>query len=404
MSLFSFSKNKTEEEGVVLVFDIGSASVGGALVSLRKNKKPKILYNVRKSMAFKEDLDINKFTASMIRTLSSVVADVERKGISHLNFRSLKNKEIRDAFCFFSSPWYISQTQVVKLEEKEKFFITNEMIKDILEKEKSDFIKNNEKFFGDGSDVEFMDSKVIQVRLNGYRVEDPFKKKTNDAEVVVYLSLISSDVEEKVKQVIAKPFHLDNIYSHSFTLAGFLSLRDIFEFEDDFVFLDISGEVTDVSFVKNDSLRETETFPVGRNAFIREILKDFKTNYSSAVSMINVYKAGNIDSDNSKKIEASLNKVRKSWVKYLENSMFELSHGAILPRTIFVIADEDLGEILINIIQEEKFTKLVFPDYNKSTNPILIKPDIMGKICDIENDVEKDIFIIMEAVFINRLI
>src|SRR3989344_8669876 len=403
MSLFSFSKNKTEEEGVVLVFDIGSASVGGALVSLRKNKKPKILYNVRKSMAFKEDLDINKFTASMIRTLSSVVADVERKGISHLNFRSLKNKEIRDAFCFFSSPWYISQTQVVKLEEKEKFFITNEMIKDILEKEKSDFIKNNEKFFGDGSDVEFMDSKVIQVRLNGYRVEDPFKKKTNDAEVVVYLSLISSDVEEKVKQVIAKPFHLDNIYSHSFTLAGFLSLRDIFEFEDDFVFLDISGEVTDVSFVKNDSLRETETFPVGRNAFIREILKDLKTNYSSASSMINIYKEGKMDPENSKKIEGSINKIKKVWIKYLEQAMFDLSHGAILPRVIFVIADPDVGDVLIKMIQQENFTKLVFPDYNQSAEPLFIKPNLLKNSCDFYSDVEKDVFLMMDSAFISRI-
>ncbi|MDD2935611.1 MAG: hypothetical protein PHX25_04050 [Candidatus Pacebacteria bacterium] len=404
MSLFSFSKNKTEGEGVVLVFDIGSASVGGALVSLHKDKKPKILYNVRKPIAFKEDLDINKFTASMIRAFDSVVSDIEKKGVSHLNFRNLKNKEIRESFCFFSSPWYISQTQVVKWEKKEPFSINKEMIKDVLEKEKQIFIKNNEKFFGDGNEIEIMDNKVIQLRLNGYIVDNPFNKKVNNAEAVMYISLVSTDVSHKVKDVIKKHFHIESINLASFTLAGFLSLRDIFEFEDDFLFLDVSGEVTDVSFVKNDSLRETETFPVGRNAFIREILKDFKTNYTSAVSMINVYKTGSMDQNNAKKIETSLNKVKKNWIKYLENGMFELSHGAILPRTIFVIADDDIGDILIKMIQEEKFTKLVFPDYNKSTNPILVKPDMMKKNCDVGNDVEKDIFLIMESIFINRLI
>ena len=402
MSLFSFSK-KPDKNGVVAIFDIGSASVGGALVFLDEGKIPKVLYSVRKEMVFKEDLDINKFTSSMIRTLESVLADIEKKGLIHLNFRTLKNKEITNAFCFFSSPWYVSQTNVVRINKKELFSVNQDLVDEIIGEERRLFMEEKGKIFGRGNEVEFMESKIIQLRLNGYKIQNPYKKYVNSVEAEVFLSLIMTNVADKVEKTVAKYFNLERLHMHSFTLASFLCLRDIFESNDDFVFLDVSGEVTDVSFIKNDSLRETETFPMGKNAFIREIMKDLKTNYSSASSMINIYKEGKMDPENSKKIEGSINKIKKVWIKYLEQAMFDLSHGAILPRVIFVIADPDVGDVLIKMIQQENFTKLVFPDYNQSAEPLFIKPNLLKNSCDFYSDVEKDVFLMMESAFISRI-
>ncbi len=45
MSLFSFFKNPSEE--TVIIFDVGSASVGGAIVELEYGKKPSVSFTKR---------------------------------------------------------------------------------------------------------------------------------------------------------------------------------------------------------------------------------------------------------------------------------------------------------------------------------------------------------------------
>jgi len=149
--MFNFSKKSKIKEGVVAVFDIRSASVGGSLILLRENKIPKILYTTRKQIPFKEKLNIKLFTSSMIRTLNYVVDDIEKRGVVHLNFRTLSNKEIKEAFCFFSSPWYISQIQVVKIKKQKPFYLTDEIIHSLVQKEQEDFKQEESNFFGKDS-------------------------------------------------------------------------------------------------------------------------------------------------------------------------------------------------------------------------------------------------------------
>ena len=190
---------------------------------------------------------------------------------------------------------------------------------------------------------------------------------------------------------------------HSFTLASFLSLRDIFEFEEDFIFLDISGEVTDISFIKGNVIKETQTFPVGRNSFIRDIVKDFKNSYNLSVSMLKTLNAGEMDEVTKSKLDNALFDVKKQWSGFLEKGMLELSGGSILPKNIFILADDDISGILKETIETEKFVKLVFPDYDKVANPVLIDSHKIDSFCNFGTNKERDVFLGIEAMFINRL-
>jgi len=306
--MFSFSKK--DEGGVIAIFDIRSASVGGALVLLRKNKKPRVLYSVRKPIAFVEKLEVDKFTSSMLRALNLVVDDIQKKGVVHLNFRVLQNKEVKEAFCFFSSPWYASQMETVKINEKEPILLTREIIQSLVQKEKEDFENAGSGVFGGGSGVEIIDNKIIQFRLNGYKTENPFKKKVKQVEASVFMSLLSADIADKVEKTVLKAFHLDKIHMHSSALTNFLVLRDMFEAEDDSIIIDVSGEVTDISYTKNDVLKEVQSFPMGKNSLIRGIVDSFKIDtevvyateipgysktYNASVDLANLTKA--VDAD-----------------------------------------------------------------------------------------------------------
>ncbi len=110
-----------------------------------------------------------------------------------------------------------------------------------------------------------------------------------------------------------------------------------------------------------------------------------------------------LDEKTELKLNEALSGVRKEWGKYIENGMLELSNGSILPKNIFILADDDISGVLKNIIETERFVKLVFPDYDKVANPILINSYKIDKFCNFGGIKEKDVFLGIEAMFINRL-
>src|SRR3989344_3067834 len=92
MGFFPKTKNKSE---LVVVFDIGSSSVGGALFYTDKSGVPKIIFSIREPIVAEEKLDVD----------------------------------------ILSSPWYISQTRVVTLQKDTSFLFTSKLADDLIQKE-----------------------------------------------------------------------------------------------------------------------------------------------------------------------------------------------------------------------------------------------------------------------------
>ena len=104
-----FKKNNSQSE-IAVVYDIGSASVGASLVELRPNKNPKILYSVRKTAAFLRRGDTERLLGAVGKSLNEVSLDIQKDGLKHLKFTKRGGQTIDSAYCFFSSPWYVSHT------------------------------------------------------------------------------------------------------------------------------------------------------------------------------------------------------------------------------------------------------------------------------------------------------
>ena len=58
MSIFSGHKKKDE---LILVFNIGSSSVGGALFEAQSSGIPKIIFSVREPIVLEEKVNIDNF-------------------------------------------------------------------------------------------------------------------------------------------------------------------------------------------------------------------------------------------------------------------------------------------------------------------------------------------------------
>src|SRR3989338_9947202 len=93
MGLFS----KAGGDELMLVFDIGSSSVGGALFFMQKNKIPKIVYAIREPILTEDKIDFERFlvlTAKALETVANKISK-QRSGGPHPRL-----------FRFFFSPFF----------------------------------------------------------------------------------------------------------------------------------------------------------------------------------------------------------------------------------------------------------------------------------------------------------
>ena len=120
MKLGGFSKDI--KDGLAVILDIGSGSVGGALVSFSENKKPKILFSVRKPIIFQNDFKFERFLSSMLKAADQVLEEISKA----------KQGKPKQVFCILAAPWYVSQARNIISEDKKTFTVTTKRVDDLI--------------------------------------------------------------------------------------------------------------------------------------------------------------------------------------------------------------------------------------------------------------------------------
>ncbi|MEO7596927.1 MAG: hypothetical protein ABIS26_00780, partial [Candidatus Paceibacterota bacterium] len=91
MGIFSAHNDK---EKLVLVFDIGSSSVGGALFFLGETGRPQIVFSIREPIILESDINVDRFLILTLKALESVTSKICTAGIGSPG----------KIFCILSSP------------------------------------------------------------------------------------------------------------------------------------------------------------------------------------------------------------------------------------------------------------------------------------------------------------
>ncbi|MFZ2072769.1 MAG: hypothetical protein WA101_03180 [Minisyncoccia bacterium] len=389
MGIFSKSKN-TEE--LTLVFDIGSSSVGGALFLAQKSGVPKIIFSVREAIVFGDKVDFDILLSSTAKSLEIVANKICMAGLG----------VPKKTFCILASPWYASQIRTIKLEKNTSFIFTSELADSLIKKEISlfeeEYLMKNQSKGEEG--VRAIELKNMKIMLNGYTVRDPLDKKIKELEMIIFISISSERVLKKIEYTIGKYFHPDNIKFSSFPMATFTVSRDMYMHHENFLLIDVGGEVTDVSMIKKDVLCNSISFPMGLNFMIRGISSSLNCSLDEAKSFISLYKDGHMEKSVEKKFDPIIFKLKTEWLNKFQESLFNLSNSISMPSTIFLTTSQGFSDFFTKIIKTEEFNQYTFTE-SKFRIVSLNTQELHGTALFKEN-VVRDPFIIVESVYINR--
>lgn len=398
--VFSFFSKNTQaiyqnrvlgEKTIVLLVDVGSASVGCALARLGKGNVPHILFTTREDIQFQESLSSAKFLLAMNHALERSLKTIQTKT---KNFGAPTH-----TFCTLSSPWFILKSRQLHIARQEQFKVTERAIEDFIN-EDIEHLKEELKETLPPKDVVIIEKKVIQVKLNGYDIKNPYGQMTAQMEIVMTIGVSSGRVVESIKRKLGQLFDDSSVHFGAFPIAVFSAVRDIFPTEKNFLFLDVTGEATDVSLVVRDILAGTVSFSRGKNFFIRAISTQFRTLHEEATTLFAMYLRNELSGDKHAQVLEVVQRAENEWLARFEKAVVALAKNSALPCKVFFTTDTDIAELFSQLIVNAKTEFLM----NGSFDVQYLDQLILAKFVSFEPGVVRDPFIVVETLLVEKII
>ena len=388
MFLTSTSKEKDE---LVLIFDIGSSVISGGLFLMQKSGVPKIIFTVRENINIPTTIDANKFLLLTLQSLKVVTEKIHNAGLGAPD----------KIFCVLSSPWYLSQTRFIDLEKNTEFIFTPQLADDLVKNEVSLFKAERGPTFGITRDRDrTIELKNIKIYLNGYETAKPLKQRAKTLEMIIFISISPEDVLDRIEKTISKFFHPKELKFVSSSLALFVTVRDLFNNQDNFLLVDIGGDLTNISMTKKDILRESISFPSGINFFIRGLSKGMRCSLSEAQSFLSLYRDGHASLDVAKKIETIVDGLKTEWLHKFQESLANLSNDISVPANIYMFVEQEWASFFSELIKKEQFNQYTLAEDKFKITPL--NTEALHGLASFGDNVLRDPALIVGAVYINR--
>jgi|SRR3989338_4445984 len=390
MAIFSRNKDKGE---LVLAFDIGSSSVGGVFFCTQKSGIPKIITTVREPITLEKDIDASQFLALTMKSLDIVAGKIYKAGLG----------APKSIFCVLSSPWHVSQTRVIKLEKNTPFIFTAKLANELVKKEIALFEEEYlVKYPNTESKVRSIEFKNIKTMLNGYETPNPLNQKAKELEMTIFISISPEQVLKKVEETIRSHFNFEDIKFSSFILSSFSVVRDMYIHNEDFLLVEIGGEVTDIAMAKKNVLRESISFPFGRNFIIRKVASILHSSLDEAKSFISLLKDGHASVPVVKKVTPVIDKLKMEWLGKFQESLVNLTNDISIPATIYMNVDKDLSDFFCQIIKTEQFNQYTLTE--SKFKVIFLSAEFFHGMAGFDENVIRDPGLIIDSIYINRFL
>ena len=141
-------------------------------------------------------------------------------------------------------------------------------------------------------------------------------------------------------------------------LASFLTLRDHFPLKDDFILLQIGGDITEIYIVKKDTIIQSISFPFGYN-FLYKKAKERYEDISPEIirSHLGIRAHDTEQPIGGTELDKILEQAEKDWLTLFYSSLKDTSEEMFMPKDIFLSADADIAEIFASFIERSTFSQ-----------------------------------------------
>ena len=339
------SSEKKDESKVVGVVDIGSAQVSGAIIKLKKNREiESVLAQTDEKITYQELPDFPHFWEKTKQAIQTVLKEL--KGGTAVQPEKI--------FIFLSSPFFQSQTKVIKAENPTAIKITKNYLADLLKQADS---QNNL-----GENIVILEDKVMQSKLDGYLTTGPVGQKAKEVVLNRFLSWANKDLLINLRDLLKAEQAEAPVIFNSFSFATYDIFKDFLP-DKDFILLDTGNEITDVLVIKDNVLAEHFSFPKGKNYLIREVTKALGTVPAEAETSLTLYATGQANLQLKVRLEPALAQIAQFWQIDFKKTLTQTIETTFLPETVYLIGDDPTDNIFAQFIDQADLNEVTLSNH-----------------------------------------
>lgn len=310
-----------------LVVSLKSSSVELSVADF--SKKPQILFNKKESLLYKDPLHPRDFIEKSLSALKKLIKE-------NINDVTAQLKGSKSCEVILYSPWYLPEL-ISEENKNEKVGLKNFFMDKVKPPKQENYIQ--------------LENKITNILLNGYKLSKLKDVESDDIEINIYRSFATKKVIEEIENIIK--IQLKQIFDIEFSTSAMLSyesLKSLFVNIDDFIFINIGGEITELGIVESDILTFASSVPVGSHLFSRNL--DTFINEKGNLSTLSFLSEKATDQKLDKRKNDKIKEISNFWFKEIIDSLKEKSQE--LPKKIFLISNSDSIDFFQMISKEYK--------------------------------------------------
>lgn len=370
MSFFSFLKSN--KEGYSLVFDIGSGSVTGGLIKFTERGGVDVVYYAKMPIPFQHEISIPKHLQHMKTTLAGLAEKIRVDGLKKIGRKIDTENAIDSIFYVFSSPWSISQTKVIRIKEIGGFDLSEDFFNKIISDQENTFEIDIAK------SGKIIERKINQIKVDGQIIENLCNGVAKDVEISLFFTSVPEKILNIVDEAVSKSFTVKNIWCHSLSLVILSMIKNLFPQNNNFVSINITEEITDISIVSDGSVTNEGSIPFGRNHFIREISNVLRVPMEIADSMLKMHGFKNNNELASLKLAVIMDRVSNNWLAEISKVLSKIIGEHYTSESIFFVTRNELTHFLKDKLQKQDLIVSHLDNY--ITNPARMNEDTIFKL------------------------
>lgn len=347
--MFAFL-NKTSDVRTAALVDIGSGSVGVAIVkSDSTQKQPEIIWSHREHVQIK-DIEDTKETLKLLKTaivnafleLGSVGTKVMREADATL--------EIETVQAAISAPWSYTVTKSIRYSDEHPFKIDEDTIDSLITTARKQMKASLKDAGLSAQGLTMINDETINASINGYNLKHLVGQNGRALTLTHLNALSQKSLIDTLNESAEKIFPKAKVTVDSFMYIYHCYLKNIKPDTIEICLIDVTSEATEIGVVRDGILKHVTHVPYGTYTIAREIEAACKVPKEEAFSYLrgSDKEAGTMFSATQKDhLQAIL-----SAYELKISSLFKTTGDKLsIPKTVFLHTDANTEEFFTERIE-----------------------------------------------------
>lgn len=238
---------------------------------------------------------------------------------------------------------------------------------------------------GKDVDVRLVNSALVRIEIDGYKVTNPIGFQGRDVEVEMYtafapmihigaLERVASELDLELLAVAAEPFAVARSVIGDDPNASFSA-----------VLMDVGGGTTDIAIVNEGGVEGTKMFGIGGRAFTQAVARELDIDFAKAEALKVGLASNSVAAEQRPQIEKALEKTLRVWSSGVELALAEFNKLDHLPNRLLLCGGGSSLEMLMKRLEEDEWHKSL--PFTKQPNVQHILPEDVIGISDTTGDI-----------------